>query len=134
MRRFSRLLQFTKRPIQRYYSEQPIVGTGGEAGKVPTDFEQATGLERLELLASYRGEKIFLDQELVINEKGTMKKPVMVDSLFEDRIVGCSGFPKGDHELIWMEVHKDKVGRCLECGQVFKLNIVSQDIFPEGEH
>lgn len=78
----------------------------------------------MEYLAALRGENIYLDEELVITKRGTLKEPVLVPSLFEERVVGCTGFPKGEHDAMWMMVGNKRIHRCVECGQAFKLNML----------
>ena len=99
----------------------------GKAGEVPNDLEQATGLEREELLATLEGKDIF-----VIGKSrhyyGTKTRPAFVDLHYEERIVGCSGYPMESHEMRWFKLKKDQPRRCSECGQYFKLRSV------EGAH
>lgn len=33
-----------------------------------------------------------------------------------ERIIGCTGVPADSHDVIWFNLHKDKQGRCKECG------------------
>ena len=40
-------------------TEQDLLGPGAEPGTVPTDLEQSTGLERLEILGKMQGVDIF---------------------------------------------------------------------------
>lgn len=56
-------------------------GTGGKDGQVPTDLEQATGLERFELLMKLKGEEAFSLEPLEVTRMGTPKEPIMVFSL-----------------------------------------------------
>lgn len=94
---------------------QIMIGPGAAPGTVPTDEDQSTGLERFELLHKLQGEEPFFNDPVEITHFGTMEKPIMIKSLFSTRIVGCTGL--GDaHETLWMNIHKDKVGRCKECG------------------
>ena len=58
---------------------------------IPTELEHAVGIERLEILANLQGQHAFLDQPLQVKAKGTMKAPVLVESMLDERIVGCSG-------------------------------------------
>jgi len=59
----------------------PIIqGPGAKPGTVPTDEEQATGLERLQLLGRMEGVDVFL-REPDWSKKGTMADPVLVPSL-----------------------------------------------------
>jgi cytochrome c oxidase subunit 5b len=55
-----------------------IFGPGGKTGEVPTDFEQATGLERFELLGDMMGIDVFDETPLDSSRVGTKKDPIMV--------------------------------------------------------
>ncbi len=48
-----------KQPPAEIKSEQDLLPPGAEAGTIPTDLEQATGLERLEILGKMQGIDIF---------------------------------------------------------------------------
>ena len=52
-------------------SKDDLVGPGAPDGTVPTDLEQATGLERLELLGKLEGKDIFDMTPLDSSRKGT---------------------------------------------------------------
>lgn len=58
-----------------------FVGPGGKTGEVPTDIEQATGLERFELLHKLKGEEAFSLEPLQVDRLGTLAEPIMVFSL-----------------------------------------------------
>ena len=66
----------------RIRSEAPpsLLGPGSKAGEVPTDFEQATGLERLQLLGNMEGIDVFNTGPLIMTKMGTLKEPIMVPS------------------------------------------------------
>lgn len=70
---------------------EPVVGPGAPDGVIPTDFEQTSGLERLEYLANVQGINIFLDEPLKIDAYGTLEKPVLVETVVGSRTVGCTG-------------------------------------------
>lgn len=57
-----------------------LYGDGGKAGSVPTDMEQATGIERLQLMGELEGVKIFDDDPLDSSRIGTKVDPVLVPS------------------------------------------------------
>jgi cytochrome c oxidase subunit 5b len=57
-----------------------LFGEGGKAGSVPTDVEQATGLERLQLLGELEGIKVFDDAPLDSSRIGTKANPILVQS------------------------------------------------------
>jgi cytochrome c oxidase subunit 5b len=75
----------------------------------PSDLDQATGIERMELLSKLEGKDPFFMEPLEMTRLGTPKDPIVVASLaslscgtltsrsscIQDdyRIVGCSGFP-----------------------------------------
>lgn len=61
--------------------ELKVFGPGAKPGQIPTDVEQATGLERLELLAEMQGVKLFDEEPLEATRLGTMADPVKVYSL-----------------------------------------------------
>eukprot|EP01112_Ceratiomyxa_fruticulosa_P008648 TRINITY_DN223_c0_g1_i1.p1 TRINITY_DN223_c0_g1~~TRINITY_DN223_c0_g1_i1.p1 ORF type:complete len:156 (+),score=17.73 TRINITY_DN223_c0_g1_i1:108-575(+) len=56
---------------------------------------------------------------------GTRESPVIVKSVFNNRIVGCVGSEEDPHGLLWHIVRSDKVCVCLECGQHFKLDQIA---------
>lgn len=53
-------------------TEQDLIGPGAAVGTVPTDLEQATGLERLEILGKMQGIDIFDMKPLDASRKGTV--------------------------------------------------------------
>ncbi|SCZ87623.1 BZ3500_MvSof-1268-A1-R1_Chr2-2g05089 [Microbotryum saponariae] len=62
-------------------------GPGGKPGQVPTDLEQATGLERFELLMKLKGEEAFSLDPLEVTRLGTVQDPISVFSLV--RRISC---------------------------------------------
>ena len=109
-----------------------ITGPGAQKGTIPSDFEHAVGLERLQLLSDLAGKSLFTSHSAPLQHtvKGTLSEPVLVESLAglgegEGRIVGCSGMPRGSHEIgfFWVKSAKEAT-RCPECGQAFKLRLV----------
>lgn len=67
-------------------SGPPILqGEGAKAGEVPTDENQATGLERFELLGKLQGVDVFDMKPLQSDRIGTMKDPIVVQSLVSER-------------------------------------------------
>lgn len=51
-------------------TEQDLLPPGAKPGTVPTDFEQATGLERLELIGKMQGIDVFDMKPLDSSRKG----------------------------------------------------------------
>lgn len=52
-------------------TEDDLVGPGAKAGEIPTDLEQSTGLERLEILGKMEGVDVFDMRPLDSSRKGT---------------------------------------------------------------
>jgi cytochrome c oxidase subunit 5b len=57
-----------------------LFGQGGKAGEVPSDIEQATGLERLQLLGELEGIDVFDESPLDSSRIGTKANPILVPS------------------------------------------------------
>lgn len=90
----------------------------GVPGETPSILDQATGLERGEI----EHPDLFKHNEVLQGPFGTMENPVMIQSAFESRIVGCTGKEApDDHDLVWLNVHKGVKAICDYCGQVFEL-------------
>ncbi|KAF8419907.1 cytochrome c oxidase subunit VB [Tirmania nivea] len=103
-------------------TEADLLPPGAPAGTVPTDFEQATGLERLEILGKMEGVDIFDMRPLDASRKGTMQDPIVIQSFGEERYLGCTGCPADSHDTIWLTVSRDRpLERCPECGGVYKM-------------
>ncbi|KAJ7126964.1 cytochrome c oxidase subunit VB-domain-containing protein [Mycena epipterygia] len=99
-----------------------IFGPGGKVGEVPTDFEQATGLERFELLGEMEGIDVFDSTPLDSSRVGTKKDPIMVLSYDPERLVGCTGCPADSHDIVWINLSKERQRFCTECGSVYQLD------------
>lgn len=112
---------------------ESLIGQGAKEGTIPTDLEQATGLERLELLGKLEGIDVFDTKPLDASRRGTMKDPIMVDSYDDYRYVGCTGSPAGSHQVMWLKPTVKQVARCWECGSVYKINPVGVQE-PEHHH
>lgn len=115
------------------------MGPGAPSGTLPSAFEHAVGLERLQLLSELAGRSLFSASSAASHEplqhprgadvKGTLTDPVLVECLEEfageGRIVGCSGQPRGSHEIGFFWVRSaGEATRCPECGQAFRLKMV----------
>ena len=132
-------------------TESDLIGPGAAPGTVPSDLEQATGLERLEILGKMEGVDIFDMKPLDASRKGlcplssekggrvltwvvaigTLNDPITVQSFGEERYLGCTGCPVDSHTVIWLTVSKDRpIERCPECGGVYKMDYVG----PEESH
>ena len=61
-----------------------LFGEGSKAGHVPTDIEQATGLERLQLIGQLHGVDVFNMGPLLITKPGTLADPTLVPAYVRD--------------------------------------------------
>jgi len=107
---------------------------GGKPGEVPSDIEQVTGLQRLQLLGELEGIKIFDDSPLDASRIGTKADPILVPSFDTERLVGCTGFPADSHDVAWFNLEKDKIGRCVECGSVYAIDYQGEEVHGDHHH
>lgn len=127
-----------------------LIGPGAKPGTIPTDLEQSTGIERLEILGKMEGVDIFDMTPLDGSRKGTLKEPILVRSAGEEQYAGCTGFPVDSHPVIWLTVRVDgivgnlggrlihqtqitrdrPIERCPECGNVLKMEYLG----PQDDH
>lgn len=108
-----------------------LFGPGAKPGTVPTDMEQATGLERLEILGKMEGVDVFDMRPLDSSRRGTMQDPILVRSAGDEQYAGCTGYPRDSHEVNWLTMSRERpIERCPECGQVYKMNYVG----PTDDH
>ncbi|GBE88408.1 cytochrome c oxidase polypeptide IV [Sparassis latifolia] len=103
-------------------STPQIFGPGAKPGEVPTDENQSTGVERLQVLGNVEGVDAFDYAPLDSSRIGTLADPVKVYSLTPSRLIGCTGSPADSHELLWMNLKKEKNRRCPECGSAYTLD------------
>ncbi|KAI8982567.1 cytochrome c oxidase subunit VB-domain-containing protein [Pilobolus umbonatus] len=104
------------------------LGPGAKAGEVPTDLEQATGLERIELLSKLEGKEFFDVEPLNMTHLGSVKNPIVVKSHDPIRFVGCTGYPVDSHDVIWINLDKShEHDRCPECGSVYTMDFVGSE-------
>ncbi|KAH7244091.1 uncharacterized protein BKA55DRAFT_595307 [Fusarium redolens] len=117
--------------LKEIRTEEDLFGPGAAPGTVPTDLEQATGIERLEILGKMEGVDIFDMRPLDASRLGTMKDPIMVRSAGEEQFAGCTGFPADSHSVHWLGITRERpIERCPECGSVYKMDYVG----PEDDH
>nr|XP_033798716.1 cytochrome c oxidase subunit 5B, mitochondrial-like [Geotrypetes seraphini] len=103
----------TVRPLSR--SSARAMSAGG----IPTDEEQATGLERKTLQALKKG----LDPYSIRKPKeyaGTKEDPHIVPSIHNQRLVGCI-CEEDNSAIVWFWVHAGEAQRCPSCGAHYKL-------------
>lgn len=116
--------QYAVKSLWDVTGPESLLSPGGREGTIATDLDQATGIERLELLGKLQGIDIYDKEPLDSSRRGTMEDPIIVNSFDDFRYVGCTGSPAGSHEVMWLRPTVDKVGRCWECGSVYKLNYI----------
>lgn len=105
--------------------EEDLVGPGALEGTIPTDLEQSTGLERLEILGKIEGVDVFDMRPLDASRKGTLDNPIMVRSAGDEQYAGCTGYPADSHVVTWLTISRDRpLNRCSECGSVYKIDYV----------
>lgn len=107
-----------------------LFGKGAQAGSIPTDFEQSTGLQRLEILGKREGVDVFDMENPICEGSGTFNDPFLVPTYFGYRYVGCKGKGDEEHKPYWMKVEDKKKARCWQCGTVFTAKYVGE----EGMH
>ncbi|KAF8233193.1 COX5B-domain-containing protein [Tricholoma matsutake] len=113
----------TTLPVSSGPPAPQLFGEGGKAGEVPSDIEQATGLERLQLLGELEGVDVFDESPLDASRIGTKANPVLVPSCDVERLVGCTGVPADSHDVAWFNLKQGKQSRCTECGSVYALDV-----------
>ncbi|CAM5177779.1 unnamed protein product [Eretmochelys imbricata] len=97
----------------------PAPARGLAAGGIPSDEEQATGLERKVMQAMEKGQ----DPYNLLQPKryaGTKEDPNLVPSISSKRIVGCI-CEEDNSCVIWFWLHKGEPQRCPSCGAHYKL-------------
>lgn len=108
--------------------DSSLIGKGAQPGTIPTDLDQATGLQRFEELGKREGIDVFDMENPITEGKGTMADPFLVPSYTGERVVGCIGGKKGDeeHDPFWMRINVNKEGRCWRCGNVYAINYLGE--------
>ncbi|KAL4741293.1 cytochrome c oxidase subunit VB-domain-containing protein [Aspergillus similis] len=120
-------------PFEEIKTEEDLIPPGAKPGTVPTDIEHATGLERLELIGKMQGIDIFDMRPLDASRKGTLDNPIIVNSAGDEQYAGCTGYPADSHHVNWLTVSRDRpIERCLECGNVVKLNYIGPEEDPHA--
>ncbi|KAH9862752.1 hypothetical protein J1614_010845 [Plenodomus biglobosus] len=128
------LLQGYKK-LEEIKTEADLLPPGAQPGTVPTDAEQATGLERLEILGKMQGVDIFDMRPLDASRLGTMADPITVNSAGDEQYVGCTGFPSDSHNVLWITLTRDEPkSRCMECGSVYEMHYVGPEDDGHSDH
>ncbi|KAM9395248.1 cytochrome c oxidase subunit 5B2 [Salvelinus alpinus] len=85
---------------------------------IPTDEEQATGLERRAMQALKKGK----DPWSILKPKeyaGTKEDPHIVPGISDKRLVGCL-CEEDNTAIVWFWLHEGKPQRCPECGSHYQ--------------
>ncbi|KAF9732619.1 hypothetical protein PMIN06_012234 [Paraphaeosphaeria minitans] len=111
--------------LDQIKTEADLIAPGAKPGTVPTDIEQATGLERLEILGKMQGIDIFDMRPLDASRVGTPEDPIVVNSAGNEQYVGCTGCPADSHNVLWITLTREEPqARCMECGSTYKMHYV----------
>ncbi|XP_059215111.1 cytochrome c oxidase subunit 5B, mitochondrial [Centropristis striata] len=89
------------------------------AGGIPTDEEQATGLERRALQGLKRGQ----DHYSILKPQayaGTKEDPNIVPCIGTKRLVGCL-CEEDNTAIVWFWLHEGAAQRCPSCGSHYQL-------------
>ncbi|KAM0260166.1 hypothetical protein ACHAQJ_002931 [Trichoderma viride] len=125
----------TYKTLSEVKVEEDLIGPGAQPGTVPTDLEQATGLERLEILGKMESVDVFDMRPLDASRKGTLENPILVRSAGEEQLAGCTGSPVDSHVVIWLGLTKERpLERCPECGSVYKMEYVGAEDHHDHGH
>ncbi|RJE20286.1 hypothetical protein PHISCL_07371 [Aspergillus sclerotialis] len=116
-------------------SEHDLIPPGAKAGTIPSDVDQSTGLDRLELIGKMQGIDAFDMKPLDASRLGTLDDPIIVHGAGDEQYAGCTGFPADSHTVNWLTVSRDRpLERCMECGNVVKLKYVGPEEDPHAHH
>ncbi|KAF2748488.1 COX5B-domain-containing protein [Sporormia fimetaria CBS 119925] len=119
--------------LDQIKTTEDLLPPGAKPGTVPTDIEQATGLERLEILGKMQGIDIFDMRPLDSSRVGTLEDPIVVNSAGPDQYVGCTGCPADSHEVKWITLSRDEpLARCMECGSAYKMHYIGPEEDPHA--
>ncbi|KAL9604242.1 MAG: hypothetical protein Q9219_000640 [cf. Caloplaca sp. 3 TL-2023] len=122
-------------PFEEVQGPHDLRAPGAAPGTVPTDIEQATGLERLEILGKMQGIDIFDMKPLDASRLGTLDDPIMVKSAGDEQYCGCTGFPADSHTVLWITLSRTHPrNRCKECGSVYKMEYIGPPDDPHDDH
>ncbi|KAL8673414.1 MAG: hypothetical protein Q9168_002157 [Polycauliona sp. 1 TL-2023] len=122
-------------PFDHVENETDLLPPGAAPGTIPTDLEQATGLERFEILGKMQGIDVFDMKPLDASRVGTLDDPIVVKSFGDEQYCGCTGCPADSHVVKWLTTSRDRpIERCPECGSVYKMDYVGPPDDPQHHH
>ncbi|XP_017279723.1 cytochrome c oxidase subunit 5B, mitochondrial [Kryptolebias marmoratus] len=98
---------------------RPLHRAMSSLGGIPTDEDQATGLERRTLQALKQGKDPYSIQKPK-HYAGTKEDPHIVPSIGNKRLVGCL-CEEDNTAIVWFWLHEGDAQRCPSCGSHYKL-------------
>lgn len=115
-------------------SAAPEVGGGTKGQDLVAEYEHVTGLEKEEIEAQLAGTSRFALAP-PRGPFGTKDAPAVVESQFDERIVGCSGGQgEEEHDVVWFKLRKEVGFECPVCTQVFELKVIGAGGLPGAHH
>lgn len=99
-----RLISSTSTRFAGHHAPPALLGEGAKPGSVPTDQDQSTGLERLQVLGHMEGIDVFDMQPLEVVKLGTKADPILIKSLV--RVTMSSRL------ILFIDVGHNHIGRC----------------------
>nr|XP_057912389.1 cytochrome c oxidase subunit 5B, mitochondrial [Doryrhamphus excisus] len=105
--------------VSRRSGPVPTLSRSMAAGGIPTDEEQATGLEKIVMKAMKEGS----DPYSMMKPKeyaGSKADPHLVPSISNKRIVGCV-CEEDNTAVVWFWLHQGEAQRCPSCGSHYQL-------------
>nr|XP_057912523.1 cytochrome c oxidase subunit 5B, mitochondrial-like [Doryrhamphus excisus] len=105
--------------VSRRTGREATLSRGMAAGGIPTDEEQATGLEKIVMKAMKEGS----DPYSMMKPKeyaGSKADPHLVPSISNKRIVGCV-CEEDNTAVVWFWLHQGEAQRCPSCGSHYQL-------------
>ncbi|XP_028818997.1 cytochrome c oxidase subunit 5B2 [Denticeps clupeoides] len=101
------------------YAQRSAARSLTSGGGIPTDEEQAAGLERRILQELKKGK----DPYSILKPKeyaGTKADPHVVPCIGNKRLVGCL-CEEDNTAIVWFWLHEGNAQRCPSCGSYYKL-------------
>jgi cytochrome c oxidase subunit 5b len=118
----------------RHFSTLTAAPPTGISKQMQGEIDHATGLEKEELIGEATGKPRF-DLAPPQGPFGTLEAPAVIESYFDERLVGCSGGVGDDeHDVVWFRLKKESGHECSVCGQVFQLKVIGDGGAPGGHH
>ncbi|XP_072292353.1 cytochrome c oxidase subunit 5B, mitochondrial-like [Eucyclogobius newberryi] len=118
-RLFLRACVLSTQQLKHNVAVRPLQRAFATAKGIPSDEEQATGLERRTLQSLKHGK----DPYSIMKPQtyaGTKDDPHIVPSIGNKRMVGCV-CEEDNTAIVWFWLHEGDMQRCPSCGSHYKL-------------